>query len=525
VFRGSSRFKWHHIYYILAAFDVATISFSLYLHHRILDIYEQSVVVNQEWAERNGRYGELAQLAALVNAPGNDVFASRDVNRESARLEESLRVFEAALLEVRNDLNDHRVENVIEAALMTTVDGVEAGMHRMVTASKQIFAAIEAGDTEVAGTHMAEMDRHYGQVRVGLDVLQGEVRVIQEKNFELQTAAATDVGRYEYLIAGFIVFIVGAVTLYGHKLARKLQSHQTERERLHSELEAAESLTRRYNEELQSTVREQTEGLRVALEKQSELARKNADAYEIIRRTQQELLRKERLAAVGELAAAVAHGIRNPLASIRAAAEVGREDWEEDSTVRETLDDIVTEVIRLEGRVRTVLDFSHPFEPDLSLGDVNDFLEDFAEGIRKRIRQSVRLDVVLAPSIPSLRFDRAHLHEIIEALVINAAEAMNGDGTVTIQSSIEPANGAGFQEIVISVADTGPGIEADRIGQIFDLFYTSKPSGTGIGLAMAKRLVESQGGRIHVVSEPGESTAFRLCFPAVPASTGDSTQR
>jgi len=274
----------------------------------------------------------------------------------------------------------------------------------------------------------------------------------------------------------------------------------------------AQALSRQYEEELEATVRERTEGLQAALAKQSELATKNAQAYEVIRRTQRELVRKERLAALGEVAAAVAHGIRNPLASIQAAAEVGREDLPEDSALSETLDDIVAEVGRLESRIRAVLDFAHPFEPRLARGNLNGFITGFADGVRKRLPETVRIHVALDPAVPAMEFDRAHMQEVLEALVVNAVEAMDGNGQVTIGSTLEHDNDTG-RSVMLSVADTGSGIEASRIRRIFDLFYTSKPSGTGIGLAMAKRLVEAHGGKIEVASQPGQRTTFRARFP------------
>jgi two-component system sensor histidine kinase HydH len=307
---------------------------------------------------------------------------------------------------------------------------------------------------------MAEMDRKYAQVRAELDDLQREVREIQEGNFSRQTAAAVGLGRYEYIVGGFIVLMVAAVTLYGHRLARKMQS------------------------------------------------------------TQRQLVRQERLAALGEVAATIAHGMRNPLASIRAAAEVGRADLTEGSALSETLDDIVAEVDRLASRIRTVIDFAHPLEPRLARGDLNGFISGFADGARKRLPEAVCMHVALDPAVPAMQFDRAHMQEVLEALVVNAVEAMDGNGQVTIGSTLERDADTG-RSVILSVEDTGSGIEASRIGRIFDLFYTSKPSGTGIGLAMAKRLVEVHGGEIEVASQPGHRTTFsvRLPVPQPPTVT------
>ena len=628
----TGRLKWHHIYYLLAAFDLATISFGLFLNHRILGIYTDSVALNREWAERAGRYADLALLSSPVNAPGNDVFDTHDVDGEEASLDRALGRFEAALAAARADLSANVPAGVGEP-LAGRLDRVERSMGEMVAESRVIFQNLRAGAAEVAGRRMAEMDRTYFQVRMTLDELQRDVRAIQDRNFDGQTAAAVALGKYEYLVAAFIVVMVAAVTLYGHNLARTMQADQADRERILVDLRAAEARTRaivdtaadaviisdqwgviesvnpaaermfgytrhelcgesvgvlmppggraaheghvrkyletgkagiigvqgrevigqrrdgstfpleisisevrsggrhlftailhditrrkradelirRYNEELEETVRERTEGLRVALATQSELASKNAQAYEVIRRTQEELLRRERLAAIGEVVATVAHGIRNPLASIRAAAEVQREDLG-GGPMAETLDDIVAEAVRLESRIRSVLDLAQPFASSPAMDDLNEFIEEFTRAIGKRIPEGVRFGIELDPAIPRVLFDRVQLREVLEAIVVNALEAMNGRGVLTIRSALA-GNGDGRRAVTLSVADTGPGIEAARIGRIFELFYTSKPSGTGIGLAIARRLVEAQGGTLEVASEVDRGAVFTVRLP------------
>lgn len=248
------------------------------------------------------------------------------------------------------------------------------------------------------------------------------------------------------------------------------------------------------------------------LDNQCALALTNAGAYEIIRQTQAELVRAERLAAVGELAAAVAHGIRNPLAGIRAAAQVAREDAA-DPGVIESLDDIIGEAGRLETRVRTILNFAKPFEPKLVWGDLNAFLRDFTDRIRKRIPPGIRFAVELDPALPQVRFDAVQLTEVLDALVVNAVEAMAGGGAIAVRSRLDGANGTDAAALV-TVSDTGPGIDASKREQIFDLFYTTKASGTGIGLATAKRLIDQHGGTITVESTPGAGTTFLIRLPA-----------
>ncbi len=242
---------------------------------------------------------------------------------------------------------------------------------------------------------------------------------------------------------------------------------------------------------------------------QAALALVNAQAFEELARAQESLVRAERLAAVGELAATVAHGIRNPLAGIRMAAQVANEDRDDTQALAESLADILSETDRLEQRVRALLDFTRPFEPRIEPVELGAFVHDFVEQLRRRLPETIELrsDVAAEPLVSQL--DRSHLHEVVEAIVLNAAEAMRERGTITLGLQRSEAG----DQAALTITDDGPGIEAAVLPRVFDLFFTTKSSGTGIGLAMAKRLIERLGGHVAVASERGRGTSFTLRLP------------
>jgi signal transduction histidine kinase len=243
---------------------------------------------------------------------------------------------------------------------------------------------------------------------------------------------------------------------------------------------------------------------------QAALALTNARAYEALRRAQEELVQAERMAAVGELSATVAHGIRNPLAGIRAAAQFAREEVDSPATMQEGFDDIIAETDRLERRIRAILDLARPFETRLEVVGVEALLRDFIASVRTRIPAGIDLSIECAPDLPRVEVDVRQLNEVLDALVVNAVEAMGAKGKLCIRGG---DGKAGMRRVNVTVDDTGPGIEPARLGRIFDLFYTTKASGTGVGLAMARRLLERQGGRIEVASVVGEGTTFTLSLP------------
>lgn len=246
------------VYYLLAAFDVLTVSASLYLNHRIMRIYVGSVEENQEWAQRMADYSGLGRLAEQVNAPGNDVFHSRDVPRETLRLDSALAGFRTRLAVLRSEL----LRNVPSAEANPLLDGVaaiERVTDEMVTEARFIFSHFEAGQTVQAGERMATMDQKYARLLSAQRDLMTQVAAIQGKHFEEQTAAALALQRFEYLIAGLILVMVASATLYGRRLYRQAARDAAERaahirvEERTAALRESEAALRRAAEEWQRT--------------------------------------------------------------------------------------------------------------------------------------------------------------------------------------------------------------------------------------------------------------------------------
>jgi signal transduction histidine kinase len=235
-----------------------------------------------------------------------------------------------------------------------------------------------------------------------------------------------------------------------------------------------------------------------------------------LRQSRAALVQSEKLASIGEMAAAVAHGLRNPLASLRAAAQLVRRHPEAPSS-REHLDAIVEEVDRLDRRISHLLSFSrpapfHPLQESVSRL-VEGLLSAFSQLLRDR---GVELDLDLAAGLPDVRVDPMQVEQALVEIVSNALDAMPTGGRLGI---IGRADGrdpdAGY--VTIEVTDTGPGIPEHVLPSVCEPFFTTRQEGTGLGLAIAKRYVEQNGGRIEITSRPG-GTIVRLRLPAAPTA-------
>ncbi len=222
------KFQWHHIYYILAIFDILTVSGSLYLNHRIMGIYVESVSVNQVWATRLMYIGNLSTFAGTVNAPGNDVFDSGDVDKETIRRNQELLKFNRKMEFIRLDLSDH-VDSGQNTPLLMHLDAVQIAMDRMVDEANLIFSYFTRQESQKAGKRMATMDRKYADARSELSKLSTTIAKFQAEQFKAQIKAAGNLRQFEYLIGGFIVLMVILVTLYGHRIATVMKKANKEK--------------------------------------------------------------------------------------------------------------------------------------------------------------------------------------------------------------------------------------------------------------------------------------------------------
>lgn len=229
-------------------------------------------------------------------------------------------------------------------------------------------------------------------------------------------------------------------------------------------------------------------------------------ADNLIRHQQAQLVRNETLAAIGEMGSAVAHGIRNPLASIRSSAELSLELCPPEQT--EPARDIIAEVDRMEHWVRELLSYAKPvagdFQPVALGGLVDRMLADFG---REAARRNIALSAHVAADLPPVQADGLLLGQVLGSLLANAFEALGKAGH--IQVLVERAE----RQVRLSVVDDGPGLSAEQLARVFKPFYTTKPKGLGVGLPLAKRIVERFGGSIQIASQPGQGTRVDLLLP------------
>ncbi len=241
------------------------------------------------------------------------------------------------------------------------------------------------------------------------------------------------------------------------------------------------------------------------------LAREVCRLREEITQKNLELARRERLAALGELAAGVAHEIRNPLAGIQLYASVLDRDLHDRPKDREVVVRISRGVRHIESIVRDILAFARGAQPATRAVRLDELVEDtVAQAAPAASARRIRLDVDAGFADGAIRCDVGQIQRVLLNLVLNAIDATGDGGVVRVRDRGVSRDGA---LRVLAVEDDGPGIPEDHLDRIFNPFFTTKDQGTGLGLAIAHRIVESHEGRLTAANRPEGGAVFTLALP------------
>lgn len=224
-----------------------------------------------------------------------------------------------------------------------------------------------------------------------------------------------------------------------------------------------------------------------------------------------EVERSHRLASVGKLAAGVAHEIRNPLSSIKGFATYFKERYQNIPEDQQISDIMIQEVDRLNRVVGQLLEFARPINLSLRPVAMASFMEKSLKLVESKARQSkVVTDLSLSSGVDTCMMDPDRLSQVLLNLYINAIEAMENGGQLMVGVKPSPCL---TQMMIITISDTGSGINEADLEHIFDPYFTTKSSGTGLGLAISHNIIEAHGGEIAIESKPGQGTTITLALP------------
>ncbi len=228
----------------------------------------------------------------------------------------------------------------------------------------------------------------------------------------------------------------------------------------------------------------------------------------------EQMKKADRLASIGEMAAGIAHEIKNPLAGIAGVIQVLKKGITTKDPNRAVLEEVLSQVERMDKAVRNLLSFSRSPEPKMTLVDINDVAGKLLDFLAPQFaKHAIKVQARLSAGLPALSLDPDLVQQAFLNIALNAIHAMPEGGRFTIETKLEDPSGYSPSSVKVIFTDTGKGISPENLGKIFSPFFTTRQQGTGLGLAITQRIVEQHNGDISVTSVPGKGACFTVTFP------------
>jgi two-component system NtrC family sensor kinase len=241
------------------------------------------------------------------------------------------------------------------------------------------------------------------------------------------------------------------------------------------------------------------------------VAQLEASREEIQRLHQTQMSRAEHFATLGELAAGLAHEIRNPLAGIAGVIEIIGRDLPPNSPARSVIKDAKEEAVQINRILTELLEIARPKPPQFRVGDMCSTVEHAVMFARQQaITKHITVELEIKDAIPPVEHDPNQINQVLLNLLLNAIQSMDKPGVIRVALESDE------DDVLITVADEGKGIPPEHLPNIFRPFFTTKGHGTGLGLSLARRMVEAHGGHIDVTSVVGKGTEFQVRLPIAP---------
>ena len=319
--------------------------------------------------------------------------------------------------------------------------------------------------------------------------------------FLLSTVSLRDTERHRVLViagAGAVAICGVVIVVLASTIQRPVVELQEQIERVgDGDLTASVSFAKR-NDEIGDLGRN--------FNRMVEQLRESRAEIEHLHRTQ--MSRAEHFATLGELATGLAHEIRNPLAGIAGVIEIVGRDLPATSPAKAVVKEVRQEITQINKILSDLLETARPRPPEMRSSDLNTTVEHAVMLARQPVlSKPIKIEFTPAENLPEVEHDSDQIHQVLLNLLLNAEQAIEDSGVVRVAVTEEG------DAAVVTVSDTGRGISAEQLPNIFRPFYTTKGNGTGLGLSLARRIVEAHHGRIEVTSSPGLGTTFSVALP------------
>lgn len=524
-----AKFNWsklHLIYFALAACDLLAVLSGLWISEYTKIKFQDATHLAQYGGLVRDNNSALLSAAVLLSKPANSVFQTKDPEKAHHDLKLYSDAFDAALK--TDQIDEHsrqllidgagKMQGANEAAISTHLGlglyfpdiynqiatlelSIKNKKAAMTWESELAIKAYEAGELETAAKHMDASDGLFRSILTSLNAMYAKSARINEdvsSQSQKQMAFSTSL---QYAVGSFIVLMICFVCAYGLFVGKILKKK-------YADLELAHAESAKFNDQLQS-VNDDVTRLNLTL----------ASNMEELKAVQDEIIRKGKMAQLGQLTATVAHEIRNPLGAARTSAYLlERKIKGKGLGVEPQIERINSAITRCDNIITQLLDFSRARMAQCQDVVLDEWLTKLVEEEAGKLPANVTVTLELNAGDQKVNFDPDRMQRVLVNLVHNASEAMTGKGKdgktataadpqITIRSRIVK------DEVEILVKDNGPGIAADLIQKVLDPLFTTKSFGTGLGLPAVENILYHHGGKLIVQSTLGEGASFTAIWP------------
>ena len=504
---GTGWTRVHLIYFLLAAFDLFAVGGGLYLSSQFATIYNRTLATGREWDQSFVELWRLDDLADGLSAPPAEIFDSREPVGASRKFERALALFEKQLQVIDDDfMRNGKSDDVLEARLAML--GISSTLTDVATNSRLVFSNYYNGWITRAAKSMSLADRATNQLKSQLKTAIAAVRYVKRQYEARSTEEVRRLESYQTLIGLGILFMVCSVSTYGGYVGRLLSSK-------HRELDAACEGLRRSEARAVSAAAE----LQTVNESVIGLNRELSDNMKRLKEAQDTIIRKAKLAQLGQLTATVAHEIRNPLGIVRAAAYlIERRLGDPEPDIGIQVNRINDGVARCDAIITELLDFTRTRNLEPERVALDEWLSKVVVEQAAELPAMIELQCRYRLPGDRIAFDPVHLQRVIINLLSNAAEAMVGKGLDpasfhTAKPRIVIETLRTDRGVEIWCTDNGPGISVENLRRIREPLFTTKSYGVGLGLPAVERILDQHGGGLDIATEVGRGTTMKVWLP------------
>lgn len=506
--RTRQRHQWHLMYYVLAAFNILTVGFTLRLNHQMQEAFSRSVEVSHSWDRRLRDYSELAVMAQAVQARCNDVFATRDVAKQQEAMRLAYANFKDRIRAQRGEAIV-AVEGVESRKLLEDFNKLRGAVESMVETAEDLFISFPSDTPDQAMRRLVHVNRDYAQINSVLAELRLQVSGIQTRIFDKQMEEVARLRRMEFVVAALVLVMLGSAVFYGERITRRMNADAESLDRAQHEL--VDTARRAGMAEIATGVLHNVGNVLNSVNVSASLVAESVRKSKVGNVERVAKMLSENEAKLGEFLANDPKGKQVP-AFLRT---LSTHLLEEQTRVLKELESLAQSV----EHVKTIIAMQQNYAKVTGIHETMAVVDVVEDALRLNAISFTRHEIRVKrefESKPTATLERHKVMQILVNLLTNAKHALDKpevkDKTLTVRVALN-----GNDSVRISVGDTGSGITPESMARLFQHGFTTKPQGHGFGLHHGALAAKEMGGSLTAHSDgEGKGAIFTLEIPIRP---------